>query len=106
MALHKLAAIVSLILMWPSCLSKFHNFVSIIVSLLFIRPESDHCLPLSVTNSLTNCLVNLIDVTLACEDDNSKLVTVAYEKRVDNRFVQILKLKFGQYFAAVIWLRL
>ena len=30
-----------------------------------------------VTNSLTNsCLVNLIDMTLACEDANSKLVEV------------------------------
>ena len=30
-----------------------------------------------VTNSLTNsCLVNLIDVTLTCEDANSKLVEV------------------------------
>ena len=30
-----------------------------------------------VTNSLTHsCLVNLIDVTLACEDANSKLVEV------------------------------
>ena len=52
----------------------------------------------SLTNSLTDsCLVNLIDVTLACEDDNSKLVevvTVAHvdnEKRVDNRLVQIWK---------------
>ena len=46
-------------------------------------------------------LVNLIDVTLACEDDNSKLVevvTVAHvddEKRVDNSLVQIWKVKFG-----------
>ena len=39
--------------------------------------ESNHCLPLSLTNSLTDsCLVNLIDVTLACEDANSKLVVV------------------------------
>ena len=31
----------------------------------------------SLTNSLTHsCLVNLIDVTLACEDANSKLVEV------------------------------
>ena len=51
-----------------------------------------------MTNS---CLVNLIDVTLACEDDNSKLVevvTVAHvddEKRVDNSLVQIWKVKFG-----------
>ena len=41
-----------------------------------------------VTNSLTHsltpfCLVNLIDVTLACEDDNSKLVEVATVADVD-----------------------
>ena len=43
----------------------------------FIGPESDHWECLSVTDSLTNChLVNLIDVTLACEDANSKLVEV------------------------------
>ena len=40
-------------------------------------------------------------MTLACEDDNSKLVevvTVAHvddEKRVDNSLVQIWKVKFG-----------
>ena len=44
-------------------------------------PESDHwqCLSLthSPTHSLTNCrLVNLIDLTLACEDAYSKLVEV------------------------------
>ena len=53
---------------------------------IFIGPESDHCLPLSVTDS---CLVNLIDVTLACEDANSKLfdvVTVAEEDCVGNNF--------------------
>ena len=66
----------------------------------FIGPESDHCLPLSLTHSLTNslthcCLVNLIDVTLACKDANSKLVevvTVAYvddEDRVGNSLLQI-----------------
>ena len=45
----------------------------------------------SLTDSLTHCrLVNLIDVTLACEDGYSKLVkvvAVAYvsdEDRVDN----------------------
>ena len=48
-----------------------------------------------------SCLVNLIDVTLACEDANSKLVecvTVAdvdTEKRVGDSLVQIWKLKFG-----------
>ena len=69
---------------------------------VFIGPESDHWECLSLTHSLTDsltdsCLVYLIDVTLACEDDNSKLVevvTVAHvdnEKRVDNSLVQIWK---------------
>ena len=53
-------------------------------------------------NSLPNsCLVNLIDVTLACEDANSKLVEVVTvthvddDKRADNSLVQIWKVKFG-----------
>ena len=69
----------------------------------FIGPESDHWECLSVTNSLTDsCLVNLIDVTLACEDDNSKLVEVVTvadvsdEDRVGNNLWQIWKLRFGQ----------
>ena len=38
----------------------------------------------SLTNSLTDCrLVNLIDVTLACEDANSKLVEVVTVADVD-----------------------
>ena len=56
--------------------------------------------------SLTHfCLVDLIDVTLACKDANSiqysvlvDVVTIAdvdAEKRVDNSFVQIWKLKFN-----------
>ena len=56
-----------------------------------------------VTNSLTDsltlcCLVNLIDVTLACEDANSKLVevvTVAHvdaEDHVGNILLQIWEL--------------
>ena len=56
----------------------------------------------SPTNSLTNsCLVNLIGLTLACEDINSKLVEVVNvahvddEKHVDNSLVQIWKMKFG-----------
>ena len=51
---------------------------------VFIKPKSDNCLLLSVTHS---CLVNFIDVTLACEDANSKLVdvvTVADDDRVGN----------------------
>ena len=42
---------------------------------IFIGPESDNWQYLSLTDSLTHsCLVNLIDVTLACEDAYSKLV--------------------------------
>ena len=54
----------------------------------------------SLTNWLTDsCLVNLIDVTLACEDAYSKFVTdadVDDESRVGNRLLQIWKLRFGQ----------
>ena len=56
----------------------------------------------SLTDSLTNCrLVNLIDVTLACEDGNSKFVEVVTvvdvddEDRVDNSLLQIWKLRNG-----------
>ena len=74
--------------------------------IIFIGPESDHwqCLSVtdSLTHSLTDCsLVNLIDVILACEDGNSKLVEVVTvvdvddEKRVDNSLVQIWKVNFG-----------
>ena len=67
---------------------------------VFIGPESDHwqCLSLadSLTHSLTDsCLVNLIDVTLACEDANSKLVEVITvtdfddEDHVGNSLLQI-----------------
>ena len=56
----------------------------------------------SLTDSLINCcLVILIDVGLACEDANSKLVEVVTvthvddEKRADNSLVHIWKVKFG-----------
>ena len=59
-----------------------------------------------VTNSQTDwlpncCLVNLIDVTLACEDANSELIevdTVAdydAEDHVGNSLLQIWELMFG-----------
>ena len=55
-----------------------------IIYLLFIGPESDHWQCLSLTDSLTHsCLVNLIDVTLVCEDANSKLVEVVTIAAVD-----------------------
>ena len=65
---------------------------------ILIEPESDHWECLSVTDSLTNShLVSLIDVTLACHDDNSKLVEVVTVAHVDddNSLVQIWKVKFG-----------
>ena len=53
-------------------------------------------------------MVNLIDVTLVCEDGSSKLVEVAYVVDVDDEnntdeaqgLVKILKLKFMQDFKA------
>ena len=62
-----------------------------------------------VTNSLTDfsysltnsCLVNLIDVTLACEDANSKLVEVVTvadgdsKDHVGSSLLQIWELTFG-----------
>ena len=58
-----------------------------------------------LTNSLTDwltdcCLVNLIDVTLACEDAYLKLVEVVTVADVDencvgNNILQIWKLRFG-----------
>ena len=61
-----------------------------------------HCL----TDSLTDCrLVNLIDVTLVCEDANSKLVEVVTLADVDTddhvgNSLLIWELEFVQYFAA------
>ena len=59
-------------------------------------------LAMLVTNSLPpSCLVNLIDLALACEDANSKLVeaiTVAHvddENCVGNSLLQIWTLTFG-----------
>ena len=56
----------------------------------------------SLTHSLTHCcLVNLIDVTLAYEDANSKLIEVVTvadvddENRVGNSLLQIWTLTFG-----------
>ena len=73
---------------------------------IFIGPETDHWLCLSLTDSLTNslthsCLVNLFDLTLACEDANSKLVEVVTVAGVDakdhvgNSLLQIWELTFG-----------
>ena len=61
---------------------------------IFIGPS----LATLVTHSVTDSrLVDLIDVTLACEDANSKLVEVVTvaETPVDDSLVQNWKLKFG-----------
>ena len=74
---------------------------------IVIGPESDHWECLSLTPSLTHCcLVNLIDVTLACEVDNLKLVevvTVAHvddEKHVDNSLVKVCSLMIKSSFCS------
>ena len=64
---------------------KFDSLKRSPASSIFIGPESDHWLCLSLTHSLTHCcLVNLIDVTLACEDGNSKLVDTVTVANVDD----------------------
>ena len=62
----------------------------------------------SLTDSLTDSRsVNLIDVTLACEDAYSNLVEVVTvadvsdEDRVGNSLLQIWKLRFGRKAKAV-----
>ena len=53
--------------------------------MIFIGPESDHWQPLSLTDSLTD----LIDVTLACEDANSKLVEVVTVVDVEKQLMSV-----------------
>ena len=52
----------------------------------------------SLTDWLTDCcLVDLIDVTLACEEANTKLVdVVADENRIGNNLLKISEPRFGQ----------
>ena len=65
---------------------------------LFIGPETDLFIALSLTHSR---LVNLIDATQACENANSKLVEVVTVADVDdvdlvgNRLWQIWNLRLG-----------
>ena len=54
--------------------------------------KSDHWLPLSLTHQLTPCcLVDLVDVALACENANSKLVDVVTVADVDAFSVATVK---------------
>ena len=77
-------------------------FFLLLFGLFFTRPESDYWQSLSHTDSATEWrLVHMIDVTLACEDANSKHVeafTVAYvdEDCVGNSLLQIWKLRVGE----------
>ena len=78
---------------------RLYIFICILFCLSqFAIPESHHWLPLSLTNS---CLVDLIDVTLAFEDANSKLVDVVTFADVDdeddvcNSLLHIYELRFG-----------
>ena len=54
----------------------------------------------SLTDWLTDCcLVDLIDVTLACEEANTELVdgvTVANEDHIGNNLLKISEPRFGQ----------
>ena len=69
----------------PLPLYPFHTHI-------FIGPESDHWLCLSLTPSLTHwlLLVNLIYVSLTCEDGNSKLVEV-YSATYSIQFLKVVK---------------
>ena len=64
---------------------------------IFIRPKSDHCLPLSGTDSL---LFSRLDVTLAFEDTNSKLleaVISAADVDADDSSVEISNLRISKW---------
>ena len=57
--------------------NKIRRQFFLVLKYVFIEPESDHWLPLSVKTHCTDCcLVDLIDVTMAWEDANSKHVEV------------------------------
>ena len=72
--------------------------------IVFIGPESDHWLPLSLTDWLRHsCQVDFIDVALACEGASSKLVDVDAEKCVDDSLVQVWMLKFGHKVKFSLW---
>ena len=80
------------------CISSFCSRKDSQCVTILIEPESGHLQPLS----LTKCrLVDLIDVTLACEVANSKLVEAVTDADVDDEdragdsLLQIWTLRFG-----------
>ena len=79
-----------------------HRFLLLTNSYLRVTIFIGPSLATLVTHSVTDSrLVDLIDVTLACEDANSKLVEVVTvadvddEDHVGNSLLQIWKLMFG-----------
>ena len=92
---------------WMGERSSFTVLPSIYIRFMFLSDPKPiigyacHSLTHSLTHWLTHSiLVNLIDVTLACEDGNSKLeivtdAEVSDEDRVGNSLLQIWKLRFG-----------
>ena len=82
-----------------------HHFSELLLDPLFLidfLSDPSPIIATLVTHSLTHsCLLDLIYVTLACDDTKSKLVGVVTvadvdaEKRVDDSLMQIWKLKCG-----------
>ena len=77
-------------------------YVLVVPFAIIIRAESDHWVPLSLTHSPTpSLLFSKLEVTLACEDANSKLVKVVIvadvnaEDHVGNSLLHIWELTFG-----------
>ena len=52
----------------------------------FTRPKADHCLPLSLTHSLSSKLLDVVSVA-----------DVDAEECVEDNLVKILKLRFGRF---------
>ena len=58
-------------------------------------------------SSYDKFLVNLVNMSLACEDSNSKLLDVSVaDVDAEEQLVEILKLNFGQAFKAKVSSRL
>ena len=88
--------------LWKTTLTSSSNNLRVQLQFNLHYQTRVRSLGMLVSNSLTNSrLVNLIDVTLACEDANSKLVEVVTvadvtdEDHVGNSLLQIWELTFG-----------
>ena len=64
---------------------------------LFFRTRVWSLTTLVIDSLTVDCCLDLIELTLTCEDADSKVVAdVNAEKRVDDSLVHIWKLMFGQ----------